>query len=194
MHNVAIPTQDLQSSLSSQLQLTLIQRSTIDQQRQSLESIEAQLQVAQKRTQTLEVENERYDTKVKEFRQKMSLLAQKVKLQDNQRLQDSERVEASERVLIEERGALQDRAEQLEKRCQEAEQVLKSERTRNNHLQKEVKQSFMVQFKDKVAEIGSSSAKVLEMQKAATGWAQERLKLLHEIRQLRERAKNTESD
>ena len=87
-------------------------------------------------------------------------------------------MEASERVLIEERGALQERAEQLEKRCQDAEQVLKSERTRNNYLQKEVKQSFMVQFKDKVAEIGSSSAKVLEMQKAATGWAQERLKLL----------------
>ena len=53
-------------------------------------------------------------------------------------------MEASERVLIEERGALQERAEQLEKRCQDAEQVLKSERTRNNYLQKEVKQSFMV--------------------------------------------------
>ena len=52
----------------------------------------------------IQAENERFDAKIKEFRQKLTNLAQKKNEIENQRLQDSERIEASERVLIEERG------------------------------------------------------------------------------------------
>ena len=85
--------------------------------------------------------------------------------------EDHSKVESSENELIKERAALQDKLEQVEadlntfkNRESNLHNEIKSLKNNNRQLNREVNQSFMRDFRDKVGEIQSDSKLVSELQ------------------------------